>query len=413
MDYFEILNLKREPFSNSPEPDFFFHAPQHITCLQKLELSIRLQRGLSVVVGDVGTGKTTLCRQLIIRLGTSNEDRQNIETHVIMDPGFNDALEFLSMVAMTFGISPPDSEASEWQIKENIKKHLLKKGVDEKKIVVLIVDEGQKLPAFCLEVMREFLNYETNEHKLLQTVIFAQEEFISLLKHHANFADRVNEYYHLRNLNFRQTRAMIKYRISKAAEEDRPFLFTNAGFLAVYGFTKGYPRKIINLCHKIMLELIIQNRSRADFFLVLSCAKRLNFERRGKIRWVAATVAAMFLLISILSMQTIKNDANDMKVLDARKHLAPVDDMHESLPIVHANSTVVEEARKQKNKMLPSFKKKYPEIKMMDVKVVGNIESKQYYLPGMQQYNKVEAYHRTEFATEKEALLAGYKRYVK
>ena len=78
--------------------------------------------------------------------------------------------------------------------------------MDEKKTVVLIIDEGQKLPDFCLEILREFLNYETNENKLLQIVIFAQNEFRRILKRHANFADRVNQFYFLKPLNFRETR---------------------------------------------------------------------------------------------------------------------------------------------------------------------------------------------------------------
>ena len=67
MDYFSILNLNKEPFSNSPDPEYFFQSRQHYGCLQKIELSLRLRRGLNVVIGDVGAGKTTLCRQLIRR----------------------------------------------------------------------------------------------------------------------------------------------------------------------------------------------------------------------------------------------------------------------------------------------------------------------------------------------------------
>jgi len=87
-------------------------------------------------------------------------------------------------------MSGSGEEESEWQLKEYIKKYLFRKGVDEKKTVVLIIDEGQKLPEFCMEILREFLNYETNEFKLLQIVIFAQNEFRQILKAHANFADR-------------------------------------------------------------------------------------------------------------------------------------------------------------------------------------------------------------------------------
>jgi len=86
MDYFKILNLNREPFSNSPEPDFFYESSQHLGCLQKLEIAVRLRRGLSVVMGNVGTGKTTLCRELLIRFAKSEDDRNEVETHLLLDP---------------------------------------------------------------------------------------------------------------------------------------------------------------------------------------------------------------------------------------------------------------------------------------------------------------------------------------
>lgn len=275
MDYFKILNLYREPFSNSPEPEFFYQSSQHLGCLQQLELAIRLRRGLNVVMGEVGTGKTTLCREIIRRFTDTKEDRNEIETHLLLDPSFSAPLEFLSTVAISFGLTVENGE-SEWQIKEAIKNHLFQKGVDEKKTVVLIIDEGQKLPEFAREILREFLNYETNEQKLLQIVIFAQNEFGKILKDHQNFADRVNQYYLLRPLSFRETWAMIRFRLERAGRPaNAPPLFTLPGIWAVYRATEGYPRRIITLCHQVMLTLIIQNRLRAGFFLVRSAAGRL------------------------------------------------------------------------------------------------------------------------------------------
>ena len=154
MDYFKILNLNREPFSNSPEPEFFYQSSQHLGCLQKLELAIRLHRGLNVVMGNVGTGKTTLCRELLIRFAKSEEDRNEVETHLLLDPSIGTPREFLATVATAFGISGAAAAESEWQIKEGIKHHLFQRGVDEKKTVVLIIDEGQKLPDFGLEILR-------------------------------------------------------------------------------------------------------------------------------------------------------------------------------------------------------------------------------------------------------------------
>ena len=298
MDYFRILNLKTEPFSNSPEPGFFFQSRKHLGCLQKLELAVRLRRGLNVVIGDVGTGKTTLCRQLILKFSSSEEDKKQIETHLMMDPAFTTPLEFLSTVAMTLGLK--ESDESEWQIKENIKKYLFGKGVEEGKTVVLIIDEGQKLPDFCLEILREFLNYETNEFKLLQIVIFAQTEFKEILKQKANFADRVNLYYILKPLGFRETCAMVRFRIANASETDRvPDLFGYPGLLALYLATGGYPRKIVTLCHQVMLALIIQNRSKAGWFLVRSCGRRVSPVQRRPLRWAAASGLLLLLLAGI------------------------------------------------------------------------------------------------------------------
>jgi len=146
MEYYNILNFKKEPFSNSPEPEFLFQSPQHTGCLQKLELSVRLRRGLNVVIGDIGTGKTTLCRKLIQNFSSTPADAAEIETHLLLDPSFNGAVEFLRTVALMLGIKDSNNDKSEWQLKEQIKDYLFGRGVDEKRIVVLVIDEGQKYP---------------------------------------------------------------------------------------------------------------------------------------------------------------------------------------------------------------------------------------------------------------------------
>jgi general secretion pathway protein A len=301
MDYFKILNLNREPFSNSPEPELFFLSTEHLACLQRLELAIRLRRGLNVVIGDVGMGKTTLCRQLILRFAESEVDSNEVQTHLLLDPTFSTSSEFLSTVATTFGLHGAEAAESDWHLKENIKNYLFRKGVDEKKTVVLIIDEGQKLPGFCREILREFLNYETNECKLLQIVIFAQNEFRQILKRHANFADRVNQFYFLKPLKFRETKALIRFRLSRAGRPaEMPALFTLPGLWAVYRATDGYPRRIITLCHQILLTLIIQNKTRAGWTIVRSTTGRLMPHVIRKRRWVAAglfTCTALALIV--------------------------------------------------------------------------------------------------------------------
>jgi len=271
MDYFRIIHLIKEPFSNSPDPEYFFQSRQHIECLQKLELALRLRRGLNVVLGEVGTGKTTLCRELIRRFA----DDKSCETHLILDPYFSSPSEFLRTIAEMFaGVLPP-ADLNDWQLKEIIKKYIFRKGVDENRIVILIIDEGQKIPEFCLEILREFLNFETNDSKLLQIAIFAQKEFEHTLKTYANFADRINLYHNLGPLSFRDTREMIRFRIRQSSETAKPpAVFTLPALWLIYRASGGYPRKIINLCHRSILAMIIQNRARVGWALVSSSVKR-------------------------------------------------------------------------------------------------------------------------------------------
>jgi general secretion pathway protein A len=374
MDYFKILNLKKEPFSNSPEPEFFYQSVKHLGCLQKLELAIRLRRGLSVVVGDVGTGKTTLCRQLILKFATSDEDRNQIETHLLLDPSFTTPLEFLSAVALTFGVSTTGSGVSEWQLKENIKNYLFKKGVDEGKIVVLIVDEGQKLPSFCLEILREFLNYETNEYKLLQIVVFAQGEFERILKEHRYFADRVNFYYLLKPLNFRETRGMVKFRIEKASAKDSaPSFFTYSGLWALYLATDGYPRKIVTLCHQVILALIIQNRSKAGWFLVRSSSQRVSTGRRTALRWATVSILAVVLIVLVAvgmypeRLGGIKPPQEPMSVVKTQE-TTPTGPGAAVKPERTSQKAVVEAAVKEENEV-QSPPKKMPDL-------LGNVRMK-------------------------------------
>jgi len=260
-----------------------------------------------VIIGDVGTGKTTLCRQLIRRFAQKEE----METHLILDPHFLNASEFLATVTkMLIGKKPPVG-SHDWQVKEHIKQHLFRKGVDEKKTIVLIIDEGQKIPAFCLEILREFLNYETNEYKLLQIVIFGQKEFENKIRKYPNFADRISLYHMLKPLSFYDTRLMIKFRLEKSSSSRKKLnLFTYPALWAIYRISGGYPRKIINLCHQSILSMIIQNRSRSSYLLVSACARRVFPEesRRKKIIRTAALTAgaAAVILLMLLPLDLFK-----------------------------------------------------------------------------------------------------------
>lgn len=265
MQYYEILNLKSEPFSNSPDPEFFYGSRGHGECLRKLEIAIRLRRGLNLVIGEVGTGKTTLCRQLIRELA---KDPQ-VVAHLVLDPSFSTAREFLLVLhRMLAGAEPPEN-ASDYGLKEAVKNALFRLGVEEGRTVALIVDEGQKAGGEFLELLRELLNYETNQAKLLQIVYFAQTEFTGMLEERPNLADRVNLRIDLGPLGQTETKEMIAFRLARASASFKtPELFTPGACRAIHQATGGYPRKVVGLCHRVMLAMLVQNRTRADRAMV-------------------------------------------------------------------------------------------------------------------------------------------------
>lgn len=258
MSYYKVLNLEKEPFSTSPDPVFFFRSQSHESALNRLEITIRLRRGLSVVLGDVGTGKTTLSRTLL----QSFHGDDNFIFHMILDPNYKTEFQFLASLAKMFGIKP--GFRSTLEFKDAIEKYLFQRGVDENKTIVLLIDEGQKLDANQLELLRILLNYETNEFKLLQLVILAQVELLPRIRKIRNFTDRIALKYLINPLDEAETKQMIEFRLKQAGYTSQTPLFTDEAVKAVYEHTQGYPRKIALLCHDCVEAVIMEEKTVVD-----------------------------------------------------------------------------------------------------------------------------------------------------
>ncbi|MBF0532549.1 MAG: AAA family ATPase [Candidatus Omnitrophica bacterium] len=257
MNYLASLRLEQEPFSTNPDPAFFYKSAKHISALNHLEIAVRLKRGLSLVLGDVGTGKTTLCRTLIQAFEGDSDD---FIFHIILDPSFKSENLFYAHLTKIFGISPFFRSTIDYR--DAIEKYLFKKCVDEKKTVVLVIDEGQKLKKEHLEILRTLLNYETNDQKLLQLIIFAQLELMPKIEPIKNFLDRITLKYMLKPFDEYETGQMIEFRLRKAGYTAPASLFTSDAVKTIYQYTKGYPRQIARVCHNA-LELLIMNEGRS------------------------------------------------------------------------------------------------------------------------------------------------------
>lgn len=258
MSYFKAIGLNKEPFSTSPDPEFFYPSSSHETALKRLEIAIRLRRGLSLILGDVGTGKTTLLRTLLKSF--HNED--NYVFHMILDAGHKSEFRFLFSLVKMFGITPEFKSTMDF--KEALEKYLFQKGVDENKTITLLIDEAQKTSLENLEVLRTLLNYETNEYKLLQVVLMSQIELLPRIKRIRNFCDRISLKYTINPFDEAETRAMIEFRIKQAGYTGKDGLFTDAAIKLIYQYTQGYPRKIAMICHDALETIVMQEQSSVD-----------------------------------------------------------------------------------------------------------------------------------------------------
>ena len=255
MNLFDSIGLKTDPFSTSPNVDLFFPAVQHRQCLEGLELAIRMRRGLSVIRGGIGVGKTTISRKLIQNFKAEPDD---FDFYLILDPKFESELILLKYIIDLFGVSNTGESVQE--CRNIIENYLLKIGVEQGKILVLIIDEGQNLPGEMLDVFRTLLNFETDDFKLLQLIIFGQPEMGAMIHKYPNFEDRISFDFEIGPIALEEMKGMIDHRIEVSGGNPDSW-FTEKAILKIYKNTQGYPRKVTQLCHQLLLTMMSDNKN--------------------------------------------------------------------------------------------------------------------------------------------------------
>ncbi len=264
MSYYRVLGLDREPFSTSPDPAFFYQSQKHRATLANLLIEFRLRRGLSIVLGDIGTGKTTLGRKLIQLL----REREGFVFHMVLDPTYPSEDLFFQSLIRTLGIDVAAHEPTIVDYREVLERYLFHTGIQGQETVVLIIDEAHKLNQLSLEALRILLNYETNETKLLQLVLMGQLELMPLITGMPNLMDRISFHAALEPLDVAETREMIQFRLQEAGYRSRLALFTDEAIEEIHDYAEGYPRRIAMLCHKALRAAVMHRAHAVDRGLI-------------------------------------------------------------------------------------------------------------------------------------------------
>ncbi|HXV65235.1 MAG TPA: AAA family ATPase, partial [Vicinamibacteria bacterium] len=250
--YEAFYGFREKPFNLTPDPKFLYLSGKHHEAFAHLEFGLRQRGGFMVVTGEVGTGKTTLCRYFLDRLD------QNTLSAFILYPALG-ATDLLRSVNRDLGV---ESDAtSDKDLVDALHRFLLDSH-ESGKSIVLVIDEAQNLSRDVLEQVRLISNLETDTEKLIQIVLIGQSELNDKLAQNdlRQLAQRITARYHLTPLEGRELKQYIRHRLAVAGGIGQVD-FTSGAFRAIRRYSKGIPRLINLICDRALLAGYVLERN--------------------------------------------------------------------------------------------------------------------------------------------------------
>jgi len=265
--YLEYYGLKEPPFNITPNPRFLFFSAKHREAFNHLLYGVRERKGFVQLTGEVGAGKTTLCRAALEQLGPG------FSTALILNPVM-DADQLMKAIAMELHLHVKGLDRLETVAEIN---RFLLQQVERHKDTVLIIDEAQDLTPELLEQVRLLSNLETDERKLLQIVLLGQPELRDRLNDHSlrQLRQRITIRFHLNPLRRGEIGQYIQHRLQVAGANGAPY-FTPAALWRIYRYSGGIPRLINAACDKCLLAGFVEQRDSIDFRMVGRAVRELE-----------------------------------------------------------------------------------------------------------------------------------------
>lgn len=292
--YLDYFGLQEAPFSIAPDPRYLFMSERHREALAHLMYGIRSEGGFVLLTGEVGTGKTTVCRCLLEQLP------DNCEVAFVLNPKVT-SRELLATICDELAIGYPEGNQSVKVFVDRINAHLLANHAAGRRTVV-IIDEAQNLGPAVLEQLRLLTNLETDREKLLQIILLGQPEFREMLARQElrQLSQRITARYHLTPLSYPEMVSYVQHRLQVAGMSTvgSQGLFPNRVLRRLYRLSDGVPRLVNLLCDRAMLGVFVQEKRQVTPRILSQAAQEvLGPPASSGAGWRGALSAAAVVLI--------------------------------------------------------------------------------------------------------------------
>jgi general secretion pathway protein A len=279
--YEQFYNVRTNPFALTPDPEYLFLSDEQREAIASLMYAVLARRGFSVLIGDAGTGKTTLLRALMRSLPESRA-----AFSIVVNPTLSPA-EFLRTCVADFGIET--GESAKDALLSKLHRFLIEAHKDNK-VAVLVVDEAQRLSPQLLEEVRLLTNFETDKEKLIQVILAGQDELADILDRHdlRQLKQRVSTRLHIKPLTAEAIAAYIRYRWTRCSTAPVPF--DAAAIAAIQGTSAGIPRLINSICENALIFGFAQGQRTIDAATITAVAADLHLDFVKKSIAVSTTI---------------------------------------------------------------------------------------------------------------------------